>query len=307
MRTTHDDEAFTRRAIGGPERMAGLVHRVEAAEALDRPAGWLGTAVGRAVKRPGVRDALSGSWLGHPLHPALVAAPLGCWTAASLMDLAGERAAARRLVGAGLLAVLPAATTGLSDWLDTDGAERRVGMVHMISNTAAAAVYTGSWGSRRRGRHGLGAALGLLGAAVAGIGGWLGGHLTYALGVGVDTNAFDTGPSEWAPLGVEVPEGGDPVRSVVGSTPVVASRQPEGVRVLAERCSHRGGPLSQGEVRDGCVTCPWHASRFDLASGAVRRGPAVVEQPVYQVREDAGGLAVRRDENRALRTNSVKA
>ncbi len=307
MRTTAKDEDFTRRAIGGSERIRGLAHQIEAAEVLDKPAGWLSSAAGRALTPAGVRDALSGSWLGHPLHPALVATPLGCWTAASLMDLVGERTAGRRLTGAGLLSALPTAASGLSDWLDTSGAERRVGVVHMLSNTAAATVYTTSWMARRRGRHGLGAALGLLGLALAGAGGWLGGHLSYALGVGVDTNAFDTGPSEWTLLDVDVPPGGQPVRAVAGSTPVMASRQPEGVRVLAERCSHRGGPLSEGKVEQGCVTCPWHGSRFDLATGAVRRGPAVVEQPVYEVREGVDGVAVRRDENRALRSNSVKA
>ena len=294
MRSSEKDQAFTRRAIGGSERMAAFAHRVEAAQVLDKPAGRVSSAASGVLAKPAVRDTLSGSWLGHPLHPALVAVPLGCWTAASLMDLAGERTAARRLVGAGLLSVLPTAASGLSDWIDTNGAEQRVGMVHMISNTAAATVYTASWMARRSGRHGRGAMLSVLGATIAGLGGWLGGHLSYGLGVGVDTNAFDTGPSEWTDLDAELPMGGEPVRAVVGSTPVLASRQPEGVRVLGERCSHRGGPLSEGEIEQGCVTCPWHGSRFDLATGAVRRGPAVVEQPVYEVREGPDGIAVRR-------------
>ncbi|HET9076723.1 MAG TPA: Rieske (2Fe-2S) protein [Acidimicrobiales bacterium] len=306
MRSSSQDEAFTRRVLGGWRRPTALAHRIEQAEVLDRPAGRISAAVSGPLADPSRRDALSGSWLGHPVHPALVALPLGCWSAASLMDLVGERMAARKLVAAGLLAAVPTAATGLSDWLDTAGAERRVGLVHMAANSAATVVYAASWRARRRDHHLRGAALGLLGAGLAGAGGWLGGHLSYALGVGVDTNAFDAGPSEWTPLGVEVPGGGEPVRAVVGSVPVVASRQADGVRVLAERCSHRGGPLSEGEVGDGCVTCPWHGSRFDLATGAVRQGPAVVEQPVYEVRQTPEGIQVRRDEPRALRSNSVK-
>jgi phenylpropionate dioxygenase-like ring-hydroxylating dioxygenase large terminal subunit len=33
-------------------------------------------------------------------------------------------------------------------------------------------------------------------------------------------------------------------------------------------CPHRGGPLEDAAVEDGCVTCPWHGYRFDLATGA---------------------------------------
>lgn len=305
MDTTDQDQNFTRRAVAsGP---VGVAHRIERAEVLDRPAGLVGDTAGRALASPGLRQLLSGSWLGHPLHPALVALPLGCWGAAALMDLTGERRAARKLVALGLLASGPTAASGLSDWLATSGAERRVGLVHMAANTAATTAYMASWRARRRNRHLKGAALGLVGMTAAGAGGWLGGHLSYALGVGVDTNAFDTGPADWTDLDVDIPADGGPVRAVVGSTPVVASRQPDGVRVLAERCSHRGGPLSEGEVSGGCVTCPWHGSRFDLDSGAVRRGPAVVEQPVYEVSENPDGIRVRRSEPRALRSDSARA
>jgi nitrite reductase (NADH) small subunit len=36
---------------------------------------------------------------------------------------------------------------------------------------------------------------------------------------------------------------------------------------LDQRCPHRGGPLADGIVADGCVTCPLHDRRFDLATG----------------------------------------
>ena len=37
---------------------------------------------------------------------------------------------------------------------------------------------------------------------------------------------------------------------------------------LDNECPHEGGPLGEGEVERGCVMCPWHGFRFDLASGA---------------------------------------
>ncbi|NBT59624.1 Rieske (2Fe-2S) protein [bacterium] len=41
----------------------------------------------------------------------------------------------------------------------------------------------------------------------------------------------------------------------------------QGWFALDERCSHRGGPLSEGKVDNHQVTCPWHQARFDLRSG----------------------------------------
>ncbi len=39
-------------------------------------------------------------------------------------------------------------------------------------------------------------------------------------------------------------------------------------------CTHAGGPLCQGELNEGVVTCPWHGSRFEVDSGKVVHGPA---------------------------------
>lgn len=52
------------------------------------------------------------------------------------------------------------------------------------------------------------------------------------------------------------------------------------------------------------MTCPCHGSRFDLDSGEVVAGPATVGQPVYETRVNGRQIAVRRQEERALRTNS---
>ena len=96
-----------------------------------------------------------------------------------------------------MLAVLPAAATGLSDWTDTDGAEQKVGTAHLLANMAATTFFSAAWVARATRRYRWATALTGCGATAMGAGGWLGGHLAYAFGVGVDTNAFEGGPTEW--------------------------------------------------------------------------------------------------------------
>lgn len=150
-----------------------------------RVQSWLG----KAVPAGPARDVLRGKPLGHPLHPALVTVPIGAWVSATLFDLLGDDAGARRLTAIGCLAALPTALSGGADWLSTDGEQRRVGIVHAILNDVALTCYTLSWRVRRRGERSRGVRLSLVGGAVLAVGGWLGGHLAYALGVGVDTAA----------------------------------------------------------------------------------------------------------------------
>ena len=49
-------------------------------------------------------------------------------------------------------------------------------------------------------------------------------------------------------------------------------------------CTHDGGTLGEGELDEGCVECPRHGARFDLATGQVRALPAVYPVNAYPVR-----------------------
>lgn len=120
--------------------------------------------------------------LGHPVHPALTDLPIGFWTGSFLLDLIGgphQAVASRRLVAAGVLTALPTVAFGLGD-LPDDGQQRRVATVHAGANAAALVCYLGSWRARRRGHWARGVAMGLAGAAVASVGGYLGGALAFA-------------------------------------------------------------------------------------------------------------------------------
>jgi nitrite reductase/ring-hydroxylating ferredoxin subunit len=55
-------------------------------------------------------------------------------------------------------------------------------------------------------------------------------------------------------------------------------------------CPHAGGPLAEGVVREGCVVCPWHWYRYELATGRCLTTPRVALRS-YPVSEHAGELA----------------
>ena len=150
-----------------------------------------------------------------------------------------------------------------------------------------------SWWARRRGGR-AGQCWSLLGATVATGAGWLGGHLAYNMGVGVDADAFEIGPANWTEVSGKIDPNGGVSGGIVDGVRVVAVQTGGTAHVLAGRCSHRGGPLSEGHRQGNCLVCPWHGSQFDLDSGVPAKGPASVPQPVYEARIEDGDLEVRR-------------
>ena len=274
---------------------------VEAAEALDGP----GKAIAKSVRGrlgPGpLKDAISGTWLGHALHPVLTDVVIGSFLSATMLDLLGgdsDGEASERLIAIGIAAYPPTALTGTSDWADSEPAGpaiRRVGLAHAASNAAALALYAASLMARRRGARGRGKLLGLAGSAALGVGGHLGGHMTLTQGVGPNQTAFDPGPGDWTDAAdAGTLSAGEPLGVVVADTPVLLVRHGDGLHAIHDRCSHRGCLLSDGKLDGESVVCICHGSRFSLADGSVERGPATVAQPAFDAREADGRIQVRR-------------
>jgi nitrite reductase/ring-hydroxylating ferredoxin subunit len=274
-----------------------LMARIEQTEALDKVAQPVAGLVGRIVKPRPVRNILSGSYLGHPLHPLMTDLPIGAWTMATLLDTVGGRRAepaADLLVTAGILTAAPTAWAGLNDWSDTQGEDRRVGIVHAAANASALVCFTASLVARRCGRRGVAKVIALGGFGLLMSGGYLGGHLSYSRGVNVNRTAWREGPAEWTGvLAASELADGTPQLAQVGDLSLVLYRSGGTVRALDSVCSHMGGPLDEGTVDAGCITCPWHGSTFRLTDGSVVRGPASSEQPAYETRVREGQIEVR--------------
>ena len=284
-----------------PPKLHAAAERVGRLAGIDPPAKRAAKAMRGAVPKGPVKDALAGTWLGHALHPLMTDLVIGPWTSALILDaLGGDDAekAADLLLGVGVAASVPTAVTGSHDWADTEVADdsiRRVGAVHGVLNTTALAFMGASLAARRGGRRGRGKLLAAAGGATMMVSAHLGGHLSYSQGVGVEQTAFDLGPDEWTDAlpAADLAEG-DRTCVRVGGTPILLVRRAGVVHAIHDRCSHRGGSLHEGEIEDGCVTCPLHASVFRLSDGAVERGPATGPQPTFEVRESDGRLEVRR-------------
>ncbi|NBX76786.1 MAG: non-heme iron oxygenase ferredoxin subunit [Proteobacteria bacterium] len=80
----------------------------------------------------------------------------------------------------------------------------------------------------------------------------------------------------------EIPLGQSKLFDVCGKI-IALFHTPEGWFAIDDRCSHRGGPLSEGKLERGCVTCPWHQAQFDLVSGHCLSNPKLSSLKTYQV------------------------
>jgi nitrite reductase/ring-hydroxylating ferredoxin subunit/uncharacterized membrane protein len=275
-----------------------LADRLEKSRAMDTPIRVLAKAVRDGIRPGRVRDLLHGVPTGKPLHPPLATVALGCWLSATVLDLAGaDRRAVRVLIGAGVCGALPAAAAGLTDWSSLHREQQRVGFVHLLANVSALGLFSASLLARVNGHHRSGRTLSLLGLAAAGVGGYLGGHLSYRLAAGANhaPQVAHLVPLGWHDLCAlkDLPEG-RPVARRLGYIQLFVLRSGESVTVLADRCPHLAGPLHQGRlvVEDGeaCVVCPWHGSTFRLADGTVKHGPATAPAPTFETRIRRDGM-----------------
>lgn len=163
-----------------------LSERLEHVDSLDGTIDAVAPVV-RRLPKP-LRDLLHGKPAGHPIHPVAVLVPSGAWISAAVLDLLpGNGRAARTLIGVGVLSAAPAVAAGLVDWSILGRRQQRVGLVHAVANAAALGLYAASWATRTRGsRTGGGRALAFAGLTLVSVAGYLGGHLTYRQGAGVD-------------------------------------------------------------------------------------------------------------------------
>ena len=195
----------------------------------------------------------------------------------------------------GIVGASAAVVTGVTDWSDLDGMDRRVGLLHGLLNGSILLTNIGSLVLRLTGRRRAGIALSTAGYLASLCSAYLGGELSFAKGIGVNHDAWEGGSDEYvAVMNVEELAENTLTRVDAAGIPAVLLKQGTAIYAIGAVCTHLAGPLDEGTCEDGMVTCPWHGSRFRMSDGSVVNGPAVYAQPTFAVRVRNGNIELRR-------------
>src|SRR5260221_7945782 len=248
-----------------------------------------------------LKSLLNGTWFGHPLHPVITDVPITAWMLTALFDIiwlispvhtSWAALGAFVTVIVGLLGALGAIVTGLTDWSDTYGSERRVGLNHALFNASATILYIISFILRLLAGPGDGIAaaiLGFVGLICVLYAGYLGGEMVFTKGTGVNHTAWETGGEDYQQA---MPPGAVTDKKAIERTPSAGARgllrQGQGIYGISATCPHARGPLDEGTLTGNVVECPWHGSRFCMREGRALTGPATVNPPRSEVRGRTG-------------------
>jgi nitrite reductase/ring-hydroxylating ferredoxin subunit/uncharacterized membrane protein len=279
-----------------------LNRAVDAQARWSRPFGdfnhrWLG-----ALFHPigPIQHFLNGTWLGHPVHAVVTDVPIGAMTVSIVADLIGQPVAADVSMVLGVLAMVAAAVTGLADYAEVDGNARSRATVHGTLMVITLVLYLVTLGMRAGSPADrlVPIAIALIAYLILALSSAIGGDLVYLAGTHVDRHAWRGMGTKWIALDLgalpDIPEGG-PTKLRLGINEVAVVRNGEQILAVHAQCAHAGGPLAEGSIVDGQIQCPWHGSRFRLENGHVSRGPAMYDQPAYELRRaEAGGWEGRR-------------
>lgn len=258
-----------------------------------------GGEVGKIAK-----DFLNGVWLGHPLHPVITDVPVGAWTMTQLLDLIslmrgddpGLDAAADITLGAGIVAALGAAVTGLADWSDVGGSHRRMGLAHALINVGGLTLNVASLALRMGGKknRGLARSLSAGGYLFNAAAAYVAGELVYNLGQAVNRDAWVDGPNKFTDVAsLEELREGEMVKVDYDGRPIVLLQHDDGIHAFEGTCPHYGCGLWEGKLDDHTLTCQCHGSQFDVRDGALLHGPATAPVPSYDVRRRMGRVQIR--------------
>lgn len=250
---------------------------------------------------------------GHPVHPMLIPFPFAYLFGSACIDLwarATNRPSWFRTahhmntlgVGSALVAALP----GLADYVlavPPRSSARERATSHMFANLSALALFAAARVGRRRDPRpsALAIAAEACGAALLAAGGWMGGTLTFRNQIGVDHRYADAGKWRLDSMSDRAITAGpievaaedelkvDQMKLLrIGARRIALARTERGYAAFDDRCTHSGGPLSDGVLACDVVQCPWHGSQFEVATGATRRGPAKQGINTYDVRVVGG-------------------
>jgi uncharacterized membrane protein/nitrite reductase/ring-hydroxylating ferredoxin subunit len=249
----------------------------------------------------------------HPIHPMLVMFPFGLWTISFIFDVLGRIfdngnlfIAAFYALIAGCVGAALAALPGAIDLFTVvppNSTARQRGYIHAGMNVIALLLFIFiAWrrGDAQTVPDGLSLLLSFIGIAGICVSGWLGGTLVYRNQIGIDRryanakSVLDRTVADRARPLVNVGELGPSQMMLARVGPeaerIALGKCSDGVHAFQDRCTHKGGPLSDGALIDCKVQCPWHGSQFDVTTGRVVAGPAERQIQTFATEERKGEI-----------------
>ena len=269
-----------------------------------------------------LKDFLEGKPLRHPLHPLLVHFPIGLFILSLLLDLASfafrstpdlVRDAFYAML-LGIIMALIAAVPGFVDYTDIRGDHpgRRTATAHLTLNLIVVGLYGINLGVRSSSLNELQTPIGplvlsLIGIVLLSASGYLGGRLVYAEGISVGRHKRRT-PTPVQTLHFTARENGEfafvpipeaerlgekeTLRVQINGEVITIAKIDNQLYAFQEFCTHRFGPLSEGDLEGFNVQCPWHNSGFDVRTGKVTHGPAKVDLKTFKVETRDGKICI---------------
>lgn len=296
-----------------PETIGDRLVRGGKGAFLDGLGNALGAVVGWFYGLPGTRpiaDLLHGTWIfRHPLHPALTDGAIGAFTAVALLDViylwqrdASLLRATDIVLVLGVVAAVGALASGYTDWKDTYGNERRLGILHGALMSLITLGYlvslwirvgwtvTSCCGAAAVAARDGAIWLALILWVVLALTSYLGGELAFGFGTGVNRQAWSEVPDKWQKTDVDAAalEERKPRRVTLDNGFAVMVVKLDGaIHAIGAVCTHAGGPLDEGELvgSEKCdIKCPWHGSVFSVRTGTALHGPATMDEPALETR-----------------------
>jgi nitrite reductase/ring-hydroxylating ferredoxin subunit len=113
----------------------------------------------------------------------------------------------------------------------------------------------------------------------------------------VNRDSHEAPGTDWLDAGAV-----DELRDIRGTVVVVASherialfRYGDCVSALSNVCAHQNGPLGEGRIIDGCVTCPWHGFHYRPQDGCAPPPPFTEKLATYAVKIEGGRVLINTD------------
>jgi nitrite reductase/ring-hydroxylating ferredoxin subunit/uncharacterized membrane protein len=249
------------------------------------------------------------SYGGHPIHPMLIPFPFAFLTGAFFFDAIAwwtgnmdNAYTGRNLTIAGVGMGLVAAVPGVIDYFGSvppKSSGKTRATKHALANSSALVLFAASFMLRDDGEATTATMIvQFLGLVLLSIGGYMGGTLVFRNQIGVDHRYADAGKWQEVSVGktadsVVVADADDLAVNQMklvhaNGARVVLGRTENGFAAFDDRCTHKGGPLSDGALICGTVQCPWHGSQFDVGTGEVKCGPAKKKIGTRDVEESNG-------------------